>query len=812
METLLSRCVTEANLDARVQLAECLGEVGAIDYHRLDAQKSQLDGSRTKDVLGEDFQLLRLSSAPWRSRRTRYELHLVTKHLVLALKAAPNSAEQHKICFCIQQLLVLLDRTSQDGKATSGSPREKADDRSERNEEKAPMSPWLVSKLKDAGVFDVVEPFWSTLFRDAPANVRQPPFFEKADSYYEWISHFGRFMIHRTNDGSRSVWAEMFHACRTAVRTNAGLGVTEFLLPILVLDRFCFGNANDERTILQEFRSVLNFESGEEQRMSHTERQKAVNAVFSVLDTLQLWAEEETERSHQTSRNHSSVSNDSRMFGAESQNDDWSQSESLLRIEDLLKGIPLALRAKAAAQIGMNARAVRLLEMAARQSVVDDVFNGSPTEQTCNQFRSRAAGSCPSTELNLMKDVLAALHDYETMSALDDDHIGSDPRVCVKDSIRQKEASGDWEGALQEYERALQLIGPGPDEVSFRQGALRCLLELGYFESVLCQVNGIVRSNDGSDVPRKGFDYAVPLGIEAAWRLGRWDAIDELCNIEPDDSRDADNEYHLSLGQAMLGLKRKNISIVTEQLRKARGAALTVLSSSARESYSRAYDHIVRLQTLHEIEEASSLLCSVEKEKADMGAMSTDLGWERRLKFMSTEGATSIIKTRLALSRLAGDVSHEGSLFLNLGKMARKKGLYSIAASSFAQAEAAFMAIPSAQRDYMATSSLQIQVAKMKHDAGDSSIALKIMGHENIEVWVDYDENTLQEEAIRSVRGALQCFDDVPQSLLLDAFVRRSLQSTRWMFEGSLKGSSEISNRFRVIHKLAPRWEKGTTP
>jgi len=52
-------------------------------------------------------------------------------------------------------------------------------------------------------------------------------------------------MVHRAYDTKKNEWTEFFYACRTALRTEAGLGVAEYLLPLLVLDRLCFGNGHD---------------------------------------------------------------------------------------------------------------------------------------------------------------------------------------------------------------------------------------------------------------------------------------------------------------------------------------------------------------------------------------------------------------------------------------------------------------------------------------------------------------------------------------------------------------------------------------
>jgi hypothetical protein len=86
VETLLSRCVDETDSDARLSLAVCFGEVGAIDSNRLDESKAPTFWSKGVNKPGESP-----LSPPWQSNPVCYKLHLVTKDLVLGLKASPTS-------------------------------------------------------------------------------------------------------------------------------------------------------------------------------------------------------------------------------------------------------------------------------------------------------------------------------------------------------------------------------------------------------------------------------------------------------------------------------------------------------------------------------------------------------------------------------------------------------------------------------------------------------------------------------------------------------------------------------------------------
>lgn len=149
IEKLLTRCVQESDKQTRVLLGTCLGEIGGISEHKLgDLSIGASADSESLDSPNSTYKW-RLEQPPWQSRAAKYELQLVTRHLVVALKAAPSSSDQHKVAFTIQQLLVLLDRSARQAESdviVEGS----------RNTKE--MSKWLRDKLIDSGVYEVVEP------------------------------------------------------------------------------------------------------------------------------------------------------------------------------------------------------------------------------------------------------------------------------------------------------------------------------------------------------------------------------------------------------------------------------------------------------------------------------------------------------------------------------------------------------------------------------------------------------------------------------------------------------------------------------
>ena len=102
-DAILDRCIAETDMDMRLSLAKCLGEIGAIH----------------PKYIGDDLTLQRActlsnqwileNGAPWKSKSVKIhcQLQLVTKYFVAALKAAPTPTDQHLIGFAIQEGMIL---------------------------------------------------------------------------------------------------------------------------------------------------------------------------------------------------------------------------------------------------------------------------------------------------------------------------------------------------------------------------------------------------------------------------------------------------------------------------------------------------------------------------------------------------------------------------------------------------------------------------------------------------------------------------------------------------------------------------------
>mmetsp|Transcript_19462 Transcript_19462/g.29541 ORF Transcript_19462/g.29541 Transcript_19462/m.29541 type:complete len:137 (-) Transcript_19462:102-512(-) len=102
----------------------------------------------------------------------------------------------------------------------------------------------------------------------------------------------------------------------------------------------------------------------------------------------------------------------------------------------------------------------------------------------------------------------------------------------IVERIGEKESRRQWGSALQDYERALQLLRVSQEvkstkvEALLQSSMLQCHLRLGQFESVLGHVRGLQHASDKIIQESRNHSKvleasAIPFAVEATWRLGR---------------------------------------------------------------------------------------------------------------------------------------------------------------------------------------------------------------------------------------------------------------------------------------------------
>lgn len=146
-----------------------------------------------------------------------------------------------------------------------------------------------------------------------------------------------------------------------------------------------------------------------------------------------------------------------------------------------------------------------------------------------------------------------------------------------------------WDEALAAHKRREKT---DPDSFGITMGKMRCLHALGEWKvlSDLAQE----KWNQASFEHRRAI---APLAAAAAWGRGQWELMDSYLSVMKEQSPDR------SFFGAILAIHRNQFDEANIYIEKARNGLDTELSALLGESYNRAYNVVVRVQMLAELEE-----------------------------------------------------------------------------------------------------------------------------------------------------------------------------------------------------------------
>ncbi|KAH8902209.1 phosphatidylinositol 3-kinase tor2 [Coniochaeta sp. PMI_546] len=234
-----------------------------------------------------------------------------------------------------------------------------------------------------------------------------------------------------------------------------------------------------------------------------------------------------------------------------------------------------------------------------------------------------------------------------------------------KDGIQLRET---WFEKLERWDEALAFYNKREQEIPDDQavpleivmGKMRCLHALGEYDS-LAQLATTTWNNSSPEIQRR----IAPLATTAAWGLSKWDQMDQYLQSMKRFSPDR------SFFGAILALHRNQFREAMACIEQAREALDTELSALVSESYTRAYQVIVRVQMLAELEELIVYKQCDEKKQATMRRT-----WETRLK-----GCQRNVEVWQRMLRLRSvvmtplDNMHMWTKFANLCRKAGRTGL-----------------------------------------------------------------------------------------------------------------------------------------
>ncbi|EXX76507.1 Tor2p [Rhizophagus irregularis DAOM 197198w] len=172
-----------------------------------------------------------------------------------------------------------------------------------------------------------------------------------------------------------------------------------------------------------------------------------------------------------------------------------------------------------------------------------------------------------------------------------------------------------WEDALTAYEKRRT---DDPNDFEATLGVMRCLHSLGNWDGLSELVQEKWPESDITN--RKSMATFAAAG---AWSLGQWSLMEDYIeNIKPDN-------YYRPFYQAIIALHKNQYSEAVRHIDKTRDLLDTELTALVGESYNRAYNVVVRVQMLAELEEIITY-----KQYADQPDRQATIRktWMKRLK------------------------------------------------------------------------------------------------------------------------------------------------------------------------------------
>ncbi|KXS21067.1 hypothetical protein M427DRAFT_310695 [Gonapodya prolifera JEL478] len=550
---------------------------------------------------------------------------MIEKELVPAFRSPRNTTLQRHFAFCIQELLRISGFT----------PETIAEDVSSR------VAPTHTLKSRwekfSKPCIEAIRPLLVTRYLIGKSEV-QPvsyPLFQKVESFPHWLETWTRDLLeHKMNTSSKAF--EIFGVCKCVI-TEHDLTVPLFILPHVILTILLGGpdQLESERRrseILTEILAVLG--SSSKPKSGNIEldekNQRASQMIFTLIDYLSKWV-----RMRHQLVNKTRAAN-ARKAGKLASVDELDADDQTRIIDEFLSKIPQDIMAIVSYECRSYERSLLHLERHVRLQL--SLKNHAPLSglyEFCQRVYARM------NEADAMEGISSMI---------------SVP--SLEQQVLEHESTGNWSSAQTGYEL---MIRDNPDRLDYQVGLINCLRNLGHFESMVTHVGGILQQHADWSGELESFR------AEAAWRLSKWDLLEESLDF------DVKPSFEKSLGRSLLALRHEQEEELYSELRLTRTSIAGPLTVSSLESYERAHAHVLKLHMLCEVEEWAKLwqFCEQANENDVLFHVEGVVKqWESRLSVASS--SYHVVEPLLSLRRTLMDIGLAKSALLEWSGVASK--------------------------------------------------------------------------------------------------------------------------------------------
>ncbi|PON40311.1 Coatomer beta subunit [Trema orientale] len=781
--TLLRGCAEESRttVGQRLKLvcADCLGALGAVDPAKVKGFSCQ----RFKIECSDDDLI--------------YEL--IHKHLARAFRAAPDTIIQDSAALAIQELLKIAGcEASMDENAASMS-------ESTRDKPSKIAGPGFKStdgsiQIKRGQILwdrfsdyvkEIIAPCLTSRFQlpNVVDSASVGPIYRPSMSFRRWIFFWiKKLMAHAT--GSR---ARIFNACRGIVRHDMQTAV--YLLPYLVLNVVCHGTEEPRHGITEEILSVLDAAVSENSGATvhganGGQSEVCVQSVFTLLDNLGQWVDDvEQDLALSPSVRPSSKQ---QALKSKDQHPNSVMDHDQLTIQckyvsELLSAIPKVTLARASLRCQAYARSLMYFESYVRGK--SGSFN--PAAERSGIFEDE--------DVSYLMQICSCLDEPDGLSGV----ASLRKSLILQDQILINKKAGNWAEVLTSCEQALQME---PTSVQRHSDVLNCLLNMCHLQAMVTHVDGLI-----SRIPQYKKTWCMQ-GVQAAWRLGRWDLMDEFLNGSNEEgllcsSSESNALFDLDVAKILQAMIEKDQFSVAEKIAQSKQALIASLAAAGMDSYMRAYPFVVKLHLLRELEDFHTLLANesfLEKsfQVGDLSFSKMMENWENRLRF--TQPSLWTREPLLAFRRMvfgaSGLGAQVGNCWLQYAKLCRMAGHYETANRAILEAQASgapnvhmekAKLLWSTRRSDGAIAELQQSLLNMPVEAVGSAAVSSI--------------SSLSVVPLNS--APLVC--DTQSSNEKRDIAKTLLLYARWIHYTGQKQKEDVMSFYSRVKELQPKWEKG---
>ncbi|KAM1233901.1 hypothetical protein ACFX13_003629 [Malus domestica] len=371
-----------------------------------------------------------------------------------------------------------------------------------------------------------------------------------------------------------------------------------------------------------------------------------------------------------------------------------------------------------------------------------------------------------------------------------------------KDQLLINKKAGNWAEAITSCEQALQME---PTSVQRHSDVLNSLLNMCHLQAMVTHMDGLI-----SRVPQYKKTWCMQ-GVQAAWRLGRWDLMDEYLSGADEEgllcsSSESNASFDMDVAKILQAMMKKDQFSVAEKIALSKQALIAPLAAAGMDSYVRAYPFVVKLHLLRELENFHSLLVDesfLEKsfQLGDHGFSQLMENWENRLRF--TQPSLWAREPRLAFCRLVFAASalgaQVGNCWLQYAKLCRMAGHYETANQTILEAQATGGPNVHMEKVKLLWSTRRSDGAIAQLQQSLLNMPVEIVGSSAISSITSLSLVPLNQPLLVCDTQALNENRDIAKTLLY----------TRWIQHTRQKQKEDVLCLYTRVRELQPKWEKG---